>query len=231
MLTEIVPSEEYTERAVAYLASRIQSRDTSQPYHIFLSGGSTPKPIYRGLAEAGLDWSGVHLWLGDERYVPWDHPDSNFRMARETLVEPAGLASEQIHPWPILATPELSAETYDREFRGVFERDGAPLNLQILGMGDDGHTASLFPQSPALDESEAMCVSNVVANAQEKNRLTLTFPALALSRDVVFLIKGEGKATVLKEVVEKGLHPAAQVRGQDSTVFFLDQAAAAQLEA
>ncbi len=229
MQTEIVPSNEFTERAVAYLGQRISERDKSRPFHVFLSGGSTPKPIYSGLVQAGLDWTDVHLWLGDERYVPWDHPDSNYRMARETLVEPAGLAPEQIHPWPILATPELSAETYDREFRGVFERDGQVLDLQILGMGDDGHTASLFPDSPALEETSAMCVSNVVANVQEKNRLTLTFPALALSQDVVFLIKGEGKAAVLKEVLENGQHPASRVRGQKSTVFFLDQAAAANL--
>lgn len=228
MNIEVVPTEEYTERAVAYLAQRIREREKGKPYHIFLSGGSTPKPIYRGLAEASLDWSDVHLWLGDERYVPWDHPDSNFRMAREALIEPAGIGSEQTHPWPILASPELSGATYDREFRAVFERDGHPLHLQILGMGDDGHTASLFPDSPALSEKQAMCVANVV-NAQERNRLTLTFPALSFSRQVVFLVKGGNKAGVLREVIEDGLHPSAQVRGQDSTVFFLDQAAAAQL--
>lgn len=230
MQTEIVPSKEYTERAIAYLAGRIKARDTARPFHIFLSGGSTPRPIYSGLAQADLDWSGVHLWLGDERYVPWDHPDSNYRMVREALIEPAGISQEQVHPWPILATPELSAETYDREFRGVFQRGGQPLDLQLLGMGDDGHTASLFPDSPALEEKEAMCVSNVVANVPEKNRLTLTFRALALSQDVVFLIKGEGKAAVLQEVVESGRHPAAGVRGRNSTVFFLDEAAAARLQ-
>jgi 6-phosphogluconolactonase len=227
---ETVASEEYTERAVAALAERLKGRDKSQPFHMFLSGGGTPGPIYRGLAKSGLDWSGVHLWLGDERYVPWDHPDSNYRMARETLIEPAGIPSEQCHPWPILASPELSAETYDREFRGVFERDGQTLHLQILGMGDDGHTASLFPDSPALEEEEAMCVANVV-NAQERNRLTLTFRALNMSREVFFLIKGEKKAAPLKEVLEEGKHPSARVKGRESTVFFLDQAAAADLSA
>lgn len=228
MTIEIVPTEEYTERAVAYLGERIKNREKGKPFHVFLSGGSTPKPVYQGLAAAGLDWSDVHFWLGDERYVPWDHPDSNYRMAQETLLGPAGIPSRQVHPWPILSNPELSAETYDREFRAEFVREGKPLNLQILGMGDDGHTASLFPDSPALSEKEAMCVSNVV-NAQEKNRLTLTFTALALSQDIVFLIKGGNKAGVVKEVIEMGLHPSAQARGQRSTVFFLDQAAAAQL--
>jgi 6-phosphogluconolactonase len=228
MTIEVLPTEQYTERAVAYLAERIQSREAGKPYHIFLSGGSTPRPIYRGLADSGLDWSQVHFWLGDERYVPWDHPDSNYRMVREALLDPAGIPSDQVHPWPILSTPELSAETYDREFRAVFVRDGQPLNLQILGMGDDGHTASLFPGSPALGEKEAMCVSNLV-DAAQKNRLTLTFAALALSLNVVFLVKGAGKAGVLKEVVEMGLHPSAQAGGQRSTVFVIDQEAAGQL--
>lgn len=228
MKIESVPTEQYTERAVAALAQRLRDRDRGKPFHLFLSGGSTPKPIYRGLAAAELDWTGVHIWLGDERYVPWDHPDSNYRMARECLIGPAGIPSEQTHPWPILATPELSAETYDREFRAVFERDGQTLNLQLLGMGDDGHTASLFPDSPALEEEDAMCVANVV-NAAERNRLTLTYPALALSSEVFFLIKGAGKAKVLKEVIESHQHPSAKVKGQDSTVFFLDEAAAAKL--
>jgi 6-phosphogluconolactonase len=225
---EIVPSDQYVERAVAHLARHISQRQAEQPFHIFLSGGSTPRPIYEGLAGAGLDWSRVHLWLGDERYVPWDHPDSNFGMVSRALIAPAGIPSEQTHPWPILSTPELSAQTYDREFRSVFARDGQPLHLQLLGMGEDGHTASLFPGSPALTEDQAMCVSNLV-NAQEQTRLTLTFPALALSQTVIFLVKGSSKANVVKDVVEFGLHPSAQVRGLNSTEFFLDEAAAAGL--
>ena len=228
MKIEVTPSDQYTEAAVKAIARRLQERKKGEPFHLFLSGGSTPKPIYQGLAAASLDWSDVHIWLGDERYVPWDHPDSNYRMARECLIGPAEIPAEQNHPWPILATPELSAETYDREFRAVFERDGQPLNLQLLGMGDDGHTASLFPDSPALEEEDAMCVANVV-NAAERNRLTLTYPALALSKEVLFLVKGAGKAGVLKEVIESHQHPSAKVKGQDSTVFFLDEAAAAQL--
>lgn len=229
MTFEVVATSEYTDRAVRFLADRISSRDKGRPYHIFLSGGSTPKPIYEGLAKAGLDWSDVHLWWGDERYVPHDHSDSNTRMVREALLDPVGFPSHQVHPWPILAYPELSAETYDREFRSVFERGGQSVDLQLLGMGDDGHTASLFPGSPALEETKAMAVANFVATAAEKTRLTLTFPALALSREVIFLIKGSNKAEPLREVIEEGRHPASRVKGQESTVFFLDQEAAANL--
>lgn len=230
MTFEIVPEAEYTDRAVDFLAQRLRSRAKDQPYHMFLSGGSTPKAIYRGLAEAGLDWEQVHLWWGDERYVPHDHSDSNYRMVKEALLDRVEIPAHQLHPWPILAHPELSAETYDREFRSVFERGGQTLNLQLLGMGDDGHTASLFPSSPALEETQAMAVANFVSSAQEKTRLTLTFPALALSQEIVFLIKGENKAGPLQEVLEQGRHPASRVRGRESTVFFLDQAAAAKLK-
>ena len=229
MKFEVVASEEFTQRATEFLAERIRNRDKGKPFHIFLSGGSTPKPIYSALGAAGLDWSEVHLWWGDERYVPLDHPDSNYRMVKEALLDAIKLPTSQIHPWPILAYPELAGETYDREFRSFFEKGEHSVDLQILGMGDDGHTASLFPGSPALEETETMCVWNLVPAAQEKNRLTLTFPALVLSREVVFLVKGENKAEPLREVIEEGRHPASRVQGQESTVFFLDQAAAAKL--
>lgn len=229
MTFEVVPTSEYTERAVSFLSDRVRTRQKGRPYHIFLSGGSTPKAIYRGLAEAGLDWTDVHLWWGDERYVPHDHSDSNYRMVKEALLDRVDMPAHQLHPWPILGYPELSAETYDREFRSVFERGGQTLDLQLLGMGEDGHTASLFPGSPALEETKAMAVANFVSAVQEKTRLTLTFPALALSQEVIFLVKGESKAEPLREVIEQGRHPASRVRGQKSTIFFLDQEAAGKL--
>ncbi len=222
---EKVPSSEFTDRATEVLGRRLRARPTGKPYHLFLSGGSTPKAIFTGLAKAGLDWTDVHFWWGDERYVPYDHPDSNFLMAQESLLGPAKIPSDQIHRWPILASPELSAETYDREFRQYFEQRGETLHLQLLGMGDDGHTASLFPGSPALTEESEFCVPNVVPG-KETTRLTLTFPALALSSEALFLVKGEGKATALKEVLEEKKHPASKVHGRTSTLFLVDDEAA-----
>lgn len=225
---EKVESQNYTREAADRIIALLEGRDKDRPFHLFLSGGSTPKAIYAELAQRSLDWSQVHLWWGDERFVPADHPDSNARMVKEHLLDVIDLPPSQVHPWPILSTPELSAETYDREFRNFFEKGEHRLNLQLLGMGDDGHTASLFPNSSALGETEAMCVANHV-KGKESVRLTLTFPALALSQHVLFLVKGEGKAEALRDVYDLGLHPAAQVLGQESTLFLIDEAAAGLL--
>lgn len=225
---EKVSSSDFTAHATKLLGRRLSERTVGEPYHFFLSGGSTPKAIFAELARSGVDWSNVHFWWGDERYVPYDHPDSNFRMAQESLLGPAKIPSSQVHPWPILASPELSAETYDREFRQYFEQRAENLHLQLLGMGDDGHTASLFPDSPALTAESDFCVSNVVPG-KETTRLTLTFPALALSSEALFLVKGEGKAAALKEVLEEKKHPASRVHGRTSTLFLVDEAAAGLL--
>lgn len=222
---ERVDSEGYILEASERIVSELESRDRSRAFHLFLSGGSTPKAIYANLAQRDLDWTNVHLWWGDERFVPSDHPDSNARMVKEQLLDAIDLPPAQVHPWPILSSPELSAETYDREFRSYFEQREHTLDLQLLGMGDDGHTASLFPGTAALEETEAMCVSNQV-KGKESVRLTLTYPALALSQKVLFLVKGAGKAEALRDVYDLGLHPAAQVRGRESTLFLVDEAAA-----
>lgn len=226
---EKVNSDTYTDEAVALIRAHLEKRDKGKPFHMFLSGGSTPKAIYAQLAKGGLDWSNVHLWWGDERFVPSDHPDSNARMVREHLLDSIELPPAQVHPWPILSTPELSAQTYDREFRTFFDSDEHSVNLQLLGMGDDGHTASLFPDTEALQEKNARCVANHV-KGKESVRLTLTYPALALSQSVIFLVKGEGKAEALRDVYDKGLHPAAKVEGQQSTLFLIDEGAGKHLK-
>lgn len=195
---------------------------------MFLSGGSTPKVVYAGLAESVEDWSDVHLWWGDERFVPQDHADSNYRMVKEQLLEKAKLQPDQVHPWPILSTPELSANTYDQEFRDYFLNKNQTIDIQLLGMGDDGHTASLFPGTSALNESEKYCVSNVV-EGKESVRLSLTYPALAQSRRAIFLVKGSGKADAVHRVLELGQDPASKVEARDSTEFWLDTDAAANL--
>jgi len=195
---------------------------------MFLSGGSTPKAIYAGLAEADIDWTGVHLWWGDERFVPPDHADSNFRMVKEQLLSRVDIPTQQIHSWPILSTPELSAETYEREFLSFFENLQHRLDLQLLGMGDDGHTASLFPARPALEERDHLCVANHV-QGKDSIRLSLTFKGLARSENVVFLVKGKGKAKALKEVLEDGQHPASKVFGRESTAMWVDSEAASLL--
>lgn len=228
MNIDILESANYTKLVVERLTQSLKSREPGKRFHLFLSGGSTPKAVYAGLAKQEIDWNEVHLWWGDERFVPPDHPDSNYRMVREQLLDEIEVSPLQVHAWPILSSPELSAETYDREFREYFESRGESLDLQILGMGDDGHTASLFPGTSALGITEQMCVSNRV-EGKESVRLTLTFPALALSQRVVFLVTGGGKAEAVKNVLEDRLHPASRVQGVASTEFWLDEQAAAKL--
>jgi 6-phosphogluconolactonase len=226
---DVLESDSYVQTVIDRLTRVLKDRALDQPFHIFLSGGSTPKPIYAGLAEQGIDWNGVHLWWGDERFVPPDHADSNFLLVKEHLLDKIEIPALQVHAWPILSSPELSAETYDREFREYFEARGQTLNLQLLGMGDDGHTASLFPGSAALEVTDKMCVANHV-EGKESVRLTLTYPALALSERVVFVTTGTNKAEAVKDVLEDGLHPAARVEGPGQVEFWLDTRAAAELK-
>lgn len=224
---DIQKTEDYVESVARRLAESVEQRDSDKPFHIFLSGGSTPKAVYARLATLGLDWTGVHLWWGDERFVPHDHPDSNCRMVREQLLSKINIPANQVHPWPILSTPALSAETYEREFQEHFDQN--EIQIQLLGMGDDGHTASLFPGTKALEESERYCVANHV-EGKDCVRLTLTYPALAKSERVVFLVKGEGKASALQEVLEQSKHPASKVFGTQSTEMWLDESAASRLD-
>lgn len=225
---EILNTDTYTQEVIDRLSDLLTKRDTARPFHFFLSGGSTPKAVYAGLAEKNIDWSNLHFWWGDERFVPPDHADSNYRMVKEQLLAKIDLPALQVHPWPILSTPELSAETYDREFRSFFNSPNHTLDIQLLGLGDDGHTASLFPNSSALEESEHMCVANHV-EGKESVRLSLTYPALAKSRRVIFLIRGAGKASAVREVLEENAHPAAKVLGREQTEFWLDKEAAGAL--
>jgi 6-phosphogluconolactonase len=226
---EVLPSDSYASTVTERIADVLKSRAKDQPFHLFLSGGSTPKVVYAALADCGIDWKGLHLWWGDERFVPPDHPDSNFRMVKEQLLDKIQIPTLQVHPWPILSSPELSAATYDREYREYFQDLGHKLNFQLLGMGDDGHTASLFPGTSALDATDNMCVANHV-EGKESVRLSLTYPALARSERVVFLVKGANKAEAAQQVLEEGMHPASQVVGKGSTEFWLDTAAAALLK-
>ena len=226
---EVLESETYTATVIERITEILKKRPEGVPFHLFLSGGSTPEPVYAGLARQNIDWKGIHIWWGDERFVPPDHADSNFRMVKEQLLDKIEIPPLQVHPWPILSSPKLSAETYDREFREYFEDRGDVLNFQLLGMGDDGHTASLFPGTAALDVTDKMCVANHV-ESKDSVRLSLTFPALAKSRRVVFLIRGENKAEAVQRVLQDNVHPASEVQGTDSTEFWLDSAAAALIK-
>lgn len=193
-------------------------------FWVSLAGGTTPKELYRKMADQKLNWGRLHLVWGDERFVPHDHADSNYRMVKEAWLDRvSGLGG--IVPWSIEASAEDSANHYEERLR---QRPHG-VDLCLLGMGDDGHTASLFPGTAALHEQQRWAVANWVEKFNS-HRLTMTYPYLNLSRQVLFLITGAGKAPALRQVLRLEEHPAAAVRGREGTTFFLDRAAAAELD-
>lgn len=214
----------------AAAADRIQAA-AAAPMTLGLSGGSTPAPTYGMLGERDIDWSKVTLWLSDERWVPPDHPDSNGRMALEHL--PGAAASSMLRPrWSETLEPEDSAAFYEAELRSI-HGDDAP-DLVLLGMGDDGHTASLFPGTAALDaDPHRWFVANEVPQL-DTWRLTSTATLLRSARQVLVLVAGSGKADVLAEVIEgpDGAYPIQLLREAAGDVTFLcDRAAVSRLSA
>jgi len=207
---------------------------------IALSGGSTPKRLFELFAKAGRDalpWEHIDLWWGDERTVPPDHADSNYRMTREALIDPLGLAASHIHRIAgELPDPEAAARSYSRELVTAL---GSPptFDLVLLGMGPDGHTASLFPGSPALDETSRWVVANPVTSPLvhgSTTRITLTAPAINAARHIRFLVAGADKAASLAQVLEgprdPQRYPAQLIAPHDGDlVWFIDTAAAAGL--
>ena len=202
---------------------------------VCLSGGSTPRRLYELLAVQPIvsrfPWEDVHWFWGDERFVPEDHPDSNFRMVDEALLSIAPVARENIHA---IATEGLSLEEaaadYERVLKNFYGEDrldaGRPLfDVMLLGLGEDGHTASLFPGTAALEERQRWVVP-IEPHGRER-RISLTYPALDSSRTVAFLVAGAGKRDILARVLagDPSL-PAARMRPVGETMWFADRAAA-----
>lgn len=199
--------------------------------NVALAGGNTPKPIHRHLADAGLDWREVTLWLGDERWVAPDHEDSNARMARETLVD--AVEAELLAPDTTGTDPGIAAAHYEISLRSALplgDENRIRPGLVMLGMGDDGHTASLFPGSTALDANDRDYVATWVESKQTW-RLTATLAALWAAEKIVFMVTGANKSSVVREILEEAVpYPAQQVAsGASDVIWLLDAAAGAEL--
>jgi 6-phosphogluconolactonase len=206
-----------------------------------LSGGSTPRRVYELLAgeefRTDMDWwPNVHLYFGDERMVPPDHAESNYRMASEALLSKVSIPPENVHRIDGVGDAAANASAYEREMRGLFgDAEWPRLDLVLLGMGDDGHTASLFPGTTALDEKRLWVAPNWVEKLGAW-RVTLTAPAINAARRVTFLVTGSGKAGRLREVLkgerDPALLPSQLIRPTDGTLeWFVDREAASGLEA
>jgi len=214
-----------------------ESTGRSAPMTAALSGGHTPVDFYRALAAAGesIQWEKVHIFLVDERFVPPTDEDSNYHMIRETLLNHVPIPEANVHPVKTLGlTPDEAASEYEKDLRRHFvhEREGYPrFDLVVLGLGADGHTASLFPGDPMIAEPERW-VAAVKPDPAPHERITLTLPVLNRSRCALFLVTGAEKAKALKAVAVNGdpVFPAARVNPPEGTLLFLaDREAAALL--
>jgi len=216
----------------------IQSRlQVAEHFSLVLSGGSTPKALYQRLAHLPyaeeIDWARLHLFWGDERCVPPDHPNSNYYMARQALLEHVPVLPEQIHRMRGELPPAEAAQAYVKELAQFFGDRQPQFDLVLLGMGADGHTASLFPHSAALKESKRWVLANYVSS-QQSWRITLTIPAINAGQEILFLVSGAEKANALQRVL-KGPHqpdelPAQYIRPTTQPALWLvDAAASSQL--
>jgi 6-phosphogluconolactonase len=193
---------------------------------VCLAGGRTPEPVYGELASAStIDWSRVEVFFGDERAVPPDHPDSNYLMVRRVLLSRVPIPAGQVH--------RMEAERSDREAAArEYERSLPPqLDILVLGMGPDGHTASLFPGSAALDERQRLVVP-VIGAKPPPQRLTITPPVIEAARRVAVIATGGDKAAMVARAIEGPLSPKeVPVQLARRGTWFLDQAAAGRLTA
>lgn len=232
-------SRKAAEILVGLIAESLLTKDF---FSLVLSGGSTPRGLYSLLAEeesfhGSIDWDKIHFFWGDERHVPPDHPDSNYRMARETMLSKVPIPAENIHRFKAeLPDAQEAAEEYEKELRSFFQMKPGELprfDCVLLGMGEDGHTASLFPGTAALEERDRLAVANLVRK-KNTQRLTLTAPVLNNSDLVMFLVSGSGKAEALRQVLEGERAPerlpAQLIKPVNGRLMWLtDQAAAAKL--
>ncbi|MBV8801034.1 MAG: 6-phosphogluconolactonase [Alphaproteobacteria bacterium] len=232
---EVLPDpQSVAESMAAWIAERIAA--TSDVFRMALSGGNTPRLLYEVLGSEyrdRIEWDRVELFWGDERFVPHGDPRSNYRMARETLLARAPVLIDNIHPIVTDGEPDPAARRYELLLKNVYGAEflspERPLfDLVLLGLGDDGHTASLFPGAPALEEAAHWVVA---AAGHDVPRITLTYPALESSRAVAFLVAGADKAEIVRRVISgDDSLPASRVRPQGEIVWFLDRAAASELQ-
>ena len=215
-------------RAAQIIAGRVAT--ATAPYRVVLSGGSTPRAAYQLLAQQDVNGGCAELFFSDERFVLPDHKDSNYRMVRDTL-----LAGGKVEPRKLLAiptdqTPQSAADRYDEMLRQQYGasilEEGVPLfHLTLLGLGDDGHTASLLPGQPVLKERERWAAA--VPEGRGEPRITLTYPALESSALIIFLVSGAAKRDALAQARGGGL-PAGALKPQGEVLWLVDAAAAGE---
>ena len=225
-------ADELARRAAAFIAARIAA--APQRLSLNLCGGSTPRQLYQLMGSepyrSGIDWRKVALFWGDERFVPFDHKDSNFRMTSEALLSRLHVPPDEVHRIPVDAgSPQEAAALYQcelQDFYGATTLDPSrPLfDVTLLGLGTDGHTASLFPDTPELEERGAWVTA--VIGAMPEPRISLTYPALESSAEILFLVSGTAKKSILARVLANDFAlPASRIAARGAIHIFTDRAA------
>lgn len=220
MTMEILRSRSFVSDAVGLIARESADAIAARGvFRIALSGGNTPRPIYEALAAANLPWDKWEITFGDERCVPPDSDQSNYRMAKRALFDPAGVPPDRILRIAGELDPAVAAENYARELaarESPYRHD-----LILLGIGDDGHTASLFPGTAALGVADRTVVANFVPKFSAW-RITFTYPLLNAARHVCFLVNGAGKDAVLEHIFPgHSDYPSAAVKPSDGRLTWL----------
>ena len=227
MSAEVIHSQDFVTDAVELILAEAKAAIDARGWFIMsLCGGGTPKPVYAALAELGthLPWDKVILTFGDERAVPPNHADSNYRMVNENLLSKVAIPEENVLRLKGELPPAEAADAAEAQLDALATRLGAlqfKHDLILLGMGGDGHTASLFPASPALTVTDRRVVANYVEKLAT-NRLTFTYPFINAAQRITFLINDSSKDVVVQEVLNKqGGHPSNGIEPVDGRLTFL----------
>jgi 6-phosphogluconolactonase len=230
---EILPDKSaLVDRTLELVLAQLQTAIAERGiFTIALAGGSTPKPLYEKLAEQSLPWDQIHVFWGDERYVAPDHPDSNQRMARLAWLDKVPIPAGNVHPMPTdAADPAIAAQTHNIELQAFFKvalPEFPAFDVILLGMGDDAHTASLFPKTEALQVCDQLVT---VGNKDGQPRITFTIPLINQARTVIFMVAGESKRPALAQVFaptgDAIQYPSRFIQPQGELWWLLDQPAA-----
>lgn len=217
------------DRALDLVLEKLQSAIASRNLAtIALAGGSTPKPLYEKLAQQNLPWDKLHIFWGDERYVPADHPDSNQRMARLAWLDRVPIPAENIHPVPTNdGDPAISAQKHEVELQSFFKSQPGEFpafDVILLGIGDDAHTASLFPHTEALQVCDRLIT---VGNKDGNPRITFTVPLINTAHAVIFLVSGANKHHALTQIfadqADTETYPARLINPQGELWWLLER--------
>jgi 6-phosphogluconolactonase len=207
-------------------------------FSLVLSGGSSPKKLHELLASEDyrdkIEWSKVFFFFGDERYVPADHPDSNYLMAKKTLFDPLNIQKEQVFRMDTSLSPAVCAQVYEKDILAYFLDKPIRFDLILLGLGDNSHTASLFPHTTVLHEKDAL-VKEIYVEEVKMYRITLTAPIINQSHQIAFLVYGAGKAEAVHHIIEDKInieeYPAQLIDPKAGDLhWFIDEGAAGKLK-